>query len=307
MVELGPPRPDDTLIAAHARRQRGRVTLDQLRAAGLGKRGASERAKEGRLHRQHRAVYAVGHDAKAAWADHHAAHLAAGEDSVLGYRSGLEIWGALPPKPGRAVDVVVTSPRRNREGITVHRTRRLPPEDVTRRHNLPVTSPERALLDAAEQVDPRELEHALNELLAKGLTTAQRIAAHLERSPGRRGARTLKALLNPDDGYTRNMAERLLRQLMPHTGLKGVRYNAAVGPYKLDAHIPSHGIGIEIDGFTPHNTPRNFAAGLERQNDLKLTYGIELLRFAYRTLRDHPERVVADIARATPSPGTTRA
>jgi very-short-patch-repair endonuclease len=299
--------PDHAAVAEHARRQRGRVTLSQLQQAGRGRGAIRHDVQKGRLYRKHRRVYAVGHDAKAPWADHHAAFLAAGDDSVLGYRSGLEIWGALPPKPNRPVDVIAPTPRRHRAGITVHRTRRLPSEDVTRRHNLPVTTPERALLDAAEQLDHRELEHAFDELLAMGLTTTQRIAALLERSPGRKGARTLRALLSPDDGYTRNNAERLLRRLMPHTGLKGVRYNAPAGPYKLDAYIPSHGVGIEIDGFSPHHTPKHFAADLERQNDLKINYGIELLRFAYRTLRDHPEKVVADMARATPSPGTTRA
>jgi very-short-patch-repair endonuclease len=94
---------------------------------------------------------------------------------------------------------------------------------------------------------------------------------------------------------------------MPHTGLKRVRYNAPIGPYKVDVHVPSHNLAIEIDGFAPHYTPKNFADDLARQNDLKLNYKTEVLRFAYRTLRDHPERVIADIARATPSPGTTRA
>lgn len=299
--------PDEAAIAGTAGRQRGRITTAQLAQAGLGPGGASKRAKKGKLHRKHRAVYSLGHDAAAPWAAQTAARLAAGDDAVIGYRSGLEVWGALPPQPGRRVDVIVPTPRSNRDGITVHRTRRLERRDVTRRHDLAVTTPERTLLDAAEQLDLRELEHALNELLAKGLTTAKRIAELLDRSPGRRGARTLRAFLDPDDGFTRNDAERLLRKLMPSTGLRRVRYNARIGPYYVDAHIPSHHLAIEVDGFHPHHTPGNFAADLERQNDLKINYGTELIRFAYRTLRDHPQKVVADIARATPSPGTSRA
>ena len=308
VVEVGPRRPDEAAIAEQARRQRGRVTLKQLRASGLGKRGASSRAQKGRLHRKHRTVYAVGHDADARWADEHGALLAGGDDSFISFRSGLEVWGALPPQPGRRVDIVALTSRADREGITVHRTRRIDPRDVTRRYDLRVARPERALLDAAEQLDDRELEIALNELLARGLTTPQRIYELLARSPGRKGTRRLKALLNPDDGYTRNKAERLLRtKVMPHTGLKRVIYNAKVGPYRLDAYAPGHQVGIEIDGYNPHHTPANFAADLERQNDLKTNYGVELLRFAYRTIRDRPEKAIADIARATPSPGTTRA
>jgi very-short-patch-repair endonuclease len=94
---------------------------------------------------------------------------------------------------------------------------------------------------------------------------------------------------------------------MPGTGLTRVRYNAPVGPYKIDALIAGHDVGIEIDGYDPHYTPVNFDADLRRQNDLKTNYGIELLRFSYRTLKHDPARVIADISRATPSPGTTRA
>jgi very-short-patch-repair endonuclease len=300
--------PDHAAVAEHARRQRGRVTLAQLRDAGRGRGAVRHDNEKGRLHREHRAVYAVGHDADARWAAEHGALLAQGDDSFISFRSGLEVWGVLAPQPRRDVDVVARTPRAHRDGITVHRTRRIDPRDITRRYDLRVARPERALLDAAEQLDDRELEIALNELLAKGLTTAQRIYELLARSPGRKGAKRLKALLNPDDGYTRNNAERLLRtKVMPHTGLKRVIYNARIGPYYLDAYVPSHGVGIEVDGYNPHKTPKNFARDLERQNDLKTNYGIELLRFAYRTIRDRPEKAIADIARATPSPGTTRA
>ena len=116
--------PDHAAVAEHARRQRGRVTLSQLQQAGRGRGAIRHDVQKGRLYRKHRRVYAVGHDAKAPWADHHAAFLAAGDDSVLGYRSGLEIWGALPPKPNRPVDVIAPTPRRHRAGMTVHRSLR---------------------------------------------------------------------------------------------------------------------------------------------------------------------------------------
>src|SRR3954471_23509612 len=106
VAEVGRPLPDDAAIAAHARRHHGRVTLAQLRAAGLGKSGASRRAQKGQLHRKHRTVYAVGHDADARWAAEDAALLAAGDDAVIGWRSALEVWGALPQLPNRDVDVI---------------------------------------------------------------------------------------------------------------------------------------------------------------------------------------------------------
>ena len=271
----------------------------QLRAAGLGYTGASRRARSGKLHREHRSVYAVGHEAKPRWAAEVSALLAGGDLADIGYRSALEVWGVLPPRPGRRVDILVTTPRRNRRGITVHRTRRIDPQDRTRRWDLPVTTIERALLDAAEQIDYKELEAAYNEALAKGLTKPQDVYELLARSPGRRGAKRLKALLHPDDGYTRNKAERLLRALMPAVGAGRVIYNAPIGPYKVDAYLPDHNLAVEIDGYDPHYTPVNFAADLERQNDIKFKYKIEVVRFAYRTLKHERDKVIAALARAT--------
>jgi hypothetical protein len=153
VVEVSGRRPDDVAVARLAKRQRGRVTTKQLRRAGLGDTGMSRRAEDGKLHREHQGVYAVGHEAKPRWADEASALLAGGDEATIAYRSCLEVWGVLPPRPGRRVDIVVTTPRANRPGITVHRTRRLDPRDVTRRWDMRVTTIERALLDAAEQID----------------------------------------------------------------------------------------------------------------------------------------------------------
>ncbi len=312
MVEVVAPRArvDEAAIARSASAQGGNVTVAQLRDAGLGPGGASARAREGRLHRKHRGVYVVGHEAKPRWADQSAATLAAGDGAVVCSRSGLELWGALAPRPGRPVDVLYTSPRANRPGITVHRTRRLDPRDVTRRFDLPVTTPERSLLDAAEQVDLRELEVALNRLLADGLTSPAAIydaPRALARAP--RG-KTVEA----PPGARRRLHPQQRGATAAHARCSGPIcrapvYNARIGPYQVDAWFRGHGIAIEIDGYGPHGTPAAFDGDRERENDLKLRYGVTLIRFSYRTLRDRPGHVVAETATAvaTSSRGTTRA
>jgi very-short-patch-repair endonuclease len=52
------------VIAAMAGRQHGVISTQQLRAAGLSLSGISRRVRDGRLHRVHQGVYAVGHSAR---------------------------------------------------------------------------------------------------------------------------------------------------------------------------------------------------------------------------------------------------
>jgi very-short-patch-repair endonuclease len=293
-------------VAATARRQRGRITVAQLREAGRGRGAVAHDTATGRLVREHRSVYAVGHDAPARFAAEAAALLAAGTAAVISHLSAAHVWGMLKPPGPKVVDVTVPTPRRSRDGIRLHRTRNPDPRDRTRRYDLAITTPARTLLDLAEQVDFRTLEHAFNEALAQQLTTASDVHALLDRSPGRRGAAPLRRLLRPNDGFTRNKAERAMRALNQQAGLPRARYNRKLGPYELDTFYPDHNLDVEIDGHGPHGTPRARERDLRRDADLKANYGIDVIRIPWPMLRDEPAAVAVLIARAT-SPGTTRA
>jgi hypothetical protein len=62
------------------------VTLGQLRALGVDHRAVSKRVSVGRLHRIHRAVYAVGHPALPREAEWLAGVLTSGEGAGVGAR-----------------------------------------------------------------------------------------------------------------------------------------------------------------------------------------------------------------------------
>jgi predicted transcriptional regulator of viral defense system len=88
----GRPRGFDEAIAALAGAQYGVVSHPQLAALGLAPRAIQYRLTHGRLHRLHRGVYAVGHDAlrrEGAWM---AATLVA-DGAVLSHRSAAALWG----------------------------------------------------------------------------------------------------------------------------------------------------------------------------------------------------------------------
>src|SRR5688500_5467168 len=107
----------DVLIARLAAAQHGVISLTQLLSLGLSRSMVADRARNGRLHRIHRGVYAVGHPKLSNEGKWMAAVLAYEGDTVLSHRSAAELWRLLPARTG-AVDVTVPgrSGRNSRDG-----------------------------------------------------------------------------------------------------------------------------------------------------------------------------------------------
>jgi hypothetical protein len=79
----------------------------------------------------------------------------------------------------------VTTPRklRSRPGITVHRAT-LHPQDITRRHGIPVTSAARTILDLA--ATDAELDGALNEAMLQRRVSLHSLNEQFSRYPHHR-------------------------------------------------------------------------------------------------------------------------
>src|SRR4051794_3848040 len=86
-------------------RQRGAVSVAQLRQLGAGRGGIASGVQRGLLHRVHRGVYAVGHGRLPYEGRLWAAVLAT--DGVLSHRSAAAEWD-LMPRPTGPVDVIAT-------------------------------------------------------------------------------------------------------------------------------------------------------------------------------------------------------
>jgi len=130
------------LIARIAGEQHGVASRAQLLAAGVAAGAIERRVRGGRLHPLHRGVYAVGHRAVDGNGRDLAAVLACGAGAVLSHQSAAARWEMI-----RGVwrgPVHVTASRGGeRAGIVVHRARALHPDDTTRDHGIPTTSPAR--------------------------------------------------------------------------------------------------------------------------------------------------------------------
>jgi very-short-patch-repair endonuclease len=276
-------------IARLAGAQRGTITRAQLLELGLDRGAIERRANDGTLHRVHRGVYLVGHEALAPMAREIAALLAfGGERAVISHSSAAGVWGFAAPLPAGA-DVHVTligSKRRSRAGVCLHRIASIDRRDLRRVDGVPLTAPARTLLDLAA-IKHHGLEHAFIEAHAKGLVRANDVEAALHRAGPRHGARALRALISDNaSGFTRSRAERLLP-----------RFNLPFGKYVVDACWPEQRLVVEVDGYGPHGHRAAFER--DRRKDMALTAaGYTVIRVTWRQLNEEPLAVVAVIATA---------
>jgi hypothetical protein len=197
--------PLDRPIAALAGRQYGLITRRQLMALGLSRQAVDKRVRAGRLHRVHRAVYAVGHPRLTKHALYLAAVLTCGQGAVVSHTSAAQLW-RLPCRSESRVHVTVPGRggRVARQRILVHRAG-LERSEVASVDGIPVTSPGRTLVDLADSQPGRALERALDEAAYLGLDLTG-----LEPRHGRRGAGVLGSVLRehrPGTTLTRSRLE----------------------------------------------------------------------------------------------------
>jgi Transcriptional regulator, AbiEi antitoxin/Protein of unknown function (DUF559) len=125
-------------VADKATAQGGVVSLDQLRAEGVSRRRAAERADANSLHRVHRGVYAVGHRSATRVTHLRAALLACGEGAVISHGTAAALHGFWDSWP-LLIDVTVpVEAGRKIEGIRCRRCRYPEPEEVEVRHRVDV-------------------------------------------------------------------------------------------------------------------------------------------------------------------------
>ena len=295
--ELPGQQPAELGIARIATSQNGAVTHAQLTETGLGHSGIGRRSDRGLLHRIHRGVYVVGHEAFAPHAREAAALLAVGEQTVVSHLSAAVLWG-LAAAGAHDIDVMVIGRRpRRRPGLHLHYASTVDLRDIRRLHGLPVTAPARTLFDLAATGYP-QLERAFGEAHAQRLVTAREIEDLLERAGPRAGTRALRALQTDNaSGFTRSEAERLLRALLRSANLPTPRFNARIAGYEVDAVWPDRRLVVEVDGYAYHGHRAQFER--DRRKDLALTAaGYRVIRVSWRQLTQEPFALVAVISSA---------
>jgi very-short-patch-repair endonuclease len=206
--------------------------------------------------------------------------------------------------------VEVTSPppsRARRRGLVCHEAVVAEDERLLV-DGIPVTSPFRTVFDLATVLRLRELERVLNEAEVRGLRDRVSLPILLERYPGRRGARNLRALLESErpEGITRNDFEEAFLALIDAHGLPRPRMNADLAVrgrfFEIDALWERERVALELDSRGVHGTPKKFESDRQRDRIL-VAEGWRTTRVTWRQLQDEPEAIVADLRLALGQPG----
>jgi very-short-patch-repair endonuclease len=274
------------------------VSREQLLGIGVSRRAIQIRIDAGRLHPLHLGVYAVGHRAVSREGELLAAVLGGGPGAVLSHESAAELW-ELQLGEGRRIDV--TAPMRgDRPGIRFHRGV-LEAGEITTRKGIPVTTPERTIVDVASRLDADRLERVIRKAEYEHLTTAASLTSCLSAHEGRRGMKTLrKALADADDakGITRSTLERRFLLFLRKHRLPMPQLNKSMklgGQWiEADCLWPEQRVIIELDSRGAHEN--RYAFESDRARDLKLqAAGWRTARVTWRRLHDHEDALAADV------------
>jgi predicted transcriptional regulator of viral defense system len=164
-----------------AESQAGYFTAGQAIAAGMDRSTLRHHARPGgRYERVRRGLYRLRHfpsspneHVVAAWLGVRGAH------AVVSHESALELYELSDVIP---TVIHISLPRmkrgqRPRTGVRFHTLKRPPaPSEVRNVHGIPVTTPERSIVDSLDAgTQPEQIELAIRQALERGLTTPRRL------------------------------------------------------------------------------------------------------------------------------------
>jgi very-short-patch-repair endonuclease len=227
----------------------------------MSKTAIQRRSSQGRLHRIHRGVYAVGHAALSQQGRWMAAVLSLGDKAALSHRSAAALWKLLPDSRGSIeVSVPGNGGRSRRQGVRLHRSPSLNASDTTRREGIPVTTPARTIADL-RRVAPALAARALRQAAVVGLHLPEEVAAD----------------------HTRSELESRFLNLCRRHRLPPPEVNVPVGPYTVDFLWREKRLIVETDGYRYHRGRQAFEDDRARDMQLRLL-GYEVLRVTYQQL-----------------------
>ena len=272
--------PPGLVLARVATRQHGVVSRPQLDALGFDAEFVHRSLDSGRLHAVHRGVFAVGHGALTDRGRWMAAVLACGEVSVLSHITAALLW-CLVDRAAPLIHVLVPGRGfRSRPGLVIHRTRRLSAEHRTERDGIPVTTPERTLLDLATMLPPERLRFAVEAADRASLLDVPFLIRLCDEFRGRKGVGTLRRIALEQRGAavrTKSPPETTFLRLCLRHGIPEPLVNSRLHGFEVDFHWPDASLVVEIDTYTYHRSWAQRQRDLERDAALKAR-GIEVLR-----------------------------
>lgn len=296
-------------INEHAMRQRGLITVEDMRTGGIGRNQRGRLEREGTLVRIGRRTYRHG----ATSLDTRSRLLAGCLDSggLVACRSGAWLQGISGFRPGSPPDVLVSGAGTSYRTplARVHTTTWLPKEDITEVDGIPCTSVARTLFGLGALFPRLPLDvvrGAVDDAVRRGIASDPWLWSRLEqwRCRGRNGVTVFEAVLATRAGgaVTESWLEREFLRVLERAGLARPTCQARIqarGTFvaRVDFLYGDCLVVIEVTGAIAHSTPTQRAADARRRNDLARA-GYWVLEFTYEQVVDQPDRVVADVVGA---------
>lgn len=254
------------------------------------------RVRNGRLHRIHRGVYAVGHTDLSIESRYLAAIKACGAGAFLSHFAGGALYECVE-WDGRRIEVTVRGRgTRLHSGLRVHRAGHVAPGDVTRYRGIPVTSPARTLLDLATVLGPAALRRAVRRAQALRLVNVRQVTEMLARHRGHRGAGRLAEALATGSAPTRSELEDVLLDLMLTGGIAHPDVNVplVVNGHRVipDFRWPEQRLVVEADGAAWHEHSIARMEDAARQALLE-AHGERVVRVTWDQAVRHPDQTLA--------------
>jgi very-short-patch-repair endonuclease len=228
---------------------------------------------------------------------------------ILSHRSAAALW-RIRLYGGTTVDVTSGAKSRSSGCIRRHYSL-LPPDEVTMERGIPVTTVPRTIFDLAATEPPEAVEGMLRESEFLRLYDRLSLPDLLERHPGHRGARAIRACLarrEPSAGGGPEPAPERLRSpleerfvpFLDRHGLLRPRFNAHVEAggrwHEVDCLWPRQREIVELDGWEGHGTRGAFREDRARDRRLRLA-GYGVTRLTWAQLDDEPEAIARDLRR----------
>jgi very-short-patch-repair endonuclease len=270
----------------------------QLRDCGVSKSTVCRWNAEGKLHRLHRGVYAMGHRSVPIEGRMVAGLIAVGPDAVLSHATAAWWWGLIDTEPVR---IELTNPRRakDRDDFRVYRASEL---ERTRHRGFPVTTVPRTVLDLAARDSVNQVRRALAEAEYRRMLDVDEVKRVLAR--GLKGSRTLRAALRahePRLARTRSGVERRFLELCERAALPLPDVNVKVGRMTVDALWRDARLAVELDTYNTHGSPARMERDRRRELHLRAA-GFTVVRYTDQQIDEQPQLIAADLRLSLAAP-----
>lgn len=281
--------------------QGGVARRQDLRAAGLSRRGLSRLLADGDLRSLPRDVVTarVGPST-----DEAVRAAVVGLRATASHTSAALAWGIELVQPGRPVELTVRRDRSRASwpGAVVHR-RDLPSDDVVVREGLRLTTALRTVLDLARSLPLQEAVAAADSALRHGLLTVDELLHAAQALPAGRGRARVSRVVSLVDPSSGSVLESVCRILFVLAGLPTALTQHPVRGAdgrllgRVDFAWPEHRLVVETDGFAFHADRRSYRDDRRRTNALVLA-GWRVLRFSWEDVVHEPDHVVQLVRKA---------